>query len=88
MQRSIKCGLVNIFHFKQIFVTKIMCFAFSATNRVKTERLVNNEAGIAVTLYATLAISESDMKSGVPNGSTSIITAKSKRKKLFWKVKI
>ena len=76
MQRSIKCGLVNIFHFKQIFVTKIMCFAFSATNRVKTERLVNNEAGIAVTLYATLAISESDMKSGVPNGSTSIITAK------------
>ena len=49
---------------------------------------MNNEAGIAVTLYATLAISESDMKSGVPNGSTSIITAKSKRKKLFWKVKI
>ena len=37
---------------------------------------MNNEAGIAVTLYATLAISESDMKSGVPNGSTSIITAK------------
>ena len=49
---------------------------------------MNNEAGIAVTLYATLAISESNMKSGFPNGSTSIITAKSKRKKLFWKVKI
>ena len=46
---------------------------------------MNNEAGIAVTLYATLAISESDMKSGVPNGSTSIITAKSNVRSFFEK---
>ena len=46
-------------------------------------RLVNKKTGIVVTLYATLAVSESNMKSGVPNGSTSIMTAKSKRKKLF-----
>ena len=49
---------------------------------------MNKKTGIVVTLYATLAVSESNMKSGVPNGSTSIITANSKRTKLFCKVKI